>query len=655
MSINFPASPNLNDTYSFGGKTWIWNGQGWALTQSGNTVGLTTDIVVEANNLYFTVDRVNVAIDSRVTANFVANLDVGLDTDDVDEATNLYYTNARVNSFVTPSLTTANVIELTNLYYTNARVEVYLADGGYQTAANIFANITLGSNISGNTTTDLAEGINLYYTNTRVNSFVTPKLTTANVIEFNNLYYTDDRANTAIDNRVTKSFVENLNLEFVSNAHLNTALVPYVTDTELNVELSSYATLTYVDEVAEGLRTKPAVELATVAHLEATYDNGNAGIGATLTANVNSAFPTIDGVTITSTILGQNGVLVKNQNNRAHNGRYNLTTVGNVSAAWVLTRCALCDEADEIPGAFTFVKAGNVNAGTGWVQVVDDPSTFIVGTDIINVFQFSATAGTLVGNVGISVVGDQIFNTGVITVNSANGFVTLTTTEIGEGANLYFTNARARLAVSQGSGVSYNDSTGVISANVTSVAGRTGAVVLTNSDISGLTTANVAELTNLYYTNARVSSSLTSSDIQVRSLGVNTAASGTAGEIRATNNITAYFSDKRLKTVKGNIKNPIDKLKSLSGVMFVNNDVAAKYGYTDQSLQVGVIAQEVESVLPEAVVAAPFDLVKDEFGVEKSSSGENYLTVRYEKLIPLLIEAIKDQQKQIDELKKKHK
>ena len=67
----------------------------------------------------------------------------------------------------------------------------------------------------------------------------------------------------------------------------------------------------------------------------------------------------------------------------------------------------------------------------------------------------------------------------------------------------------------------------------------------------------------------------------------------------------------------------------------------------------GVIAQEVEKVLPQIVVPAPFDIGQNADGTEYSISGENYKTVQYEKLVPLLIEAIKEQQKQIDELKLK--
>ena len=140
-----------------------------------------------------------------------------------------------------------------------------------------------------------------------------------------------------------------------------------------------------------------------------------------------------------------------------------------------------------------------------------------------------------------------------------------------------------------------------------------------------------------------------SADYWIHSLGVGTAASGTAGEIRATNNITAYYSDARLKENIVPIDSAIQKVMAISGVHYNSNALAETFGYTDKSKQVGVLAQEIQQVLPEAVALAPFDSVD---GVT-SHTGESYLTVRYERIVPLLIEAIKDLQKQIDELKGK--
>lgn len=143
--------------------------------------------------------------------------------------------------------------------------------------------------------------------------------------------------------------------------------------------------------------------------------------------------------------------------------------------------------------------------------------------------------------------------------------------------------------------------------------------------------------------------------MKVRSFGVGTSASTTEGEIRATNNITAYYSDIRLKTNICIIDGALNKVNQISGVTFQSNEEAAKYGYTDTKIQVGVLAQEVELVLPEVVVAAPFDIGKNDDGTEYSKSGQNYKTVQYEKIVPLLIEAIKELKAELDAIKEKIK
>jgi hypothetical protein len=127
-------------------------------------------------------------------------------------------------------------------------------------------------------------------------------------------------------------------------------------------------------------------------------------------------------------------------------------------------------------------------------------------------------------------------------------------------------------------------------------------------------------------------------DTKVNSLGVGTAATGTAGEIRATYNITAYYSDDRLKTRFGNIDNALAKVLTLNGFYYEANETAQALGYVAKK-EVGVSAQEVQAILPEVVVPAPID--------------DKYLTVHYEKIIPLLIEAIKELKAEVDSLKGK--
>ena len=126
-------------------------------------------------------------------------------------------------------------------------------------------------------------------------------------------------------------------------------------------------------------------------------------------------------------------------------------------------------------------------------------------------------------------------------------------------------------------------------------------------------------------------------------LGVGTNASGTTGEIRATNDVTAFYSDDRLKTKLGSIENALDKVNSLSGFIYEPNERAIELGYQKEE-RVGVSAQEVEAVLPQAVKDAPIN-------TEITEGDNDYKTVQYEKMVPLLIEAIKELTEQNKELR----
>jgi hypothetical protein len=152
---------------------------------------------------------------------------------------------------------------------------------------------------------------------------------------------------------------------------------------------------------------------------------------------------------------------------------------------------------------------------------------------------------------------------------------------------------------------------------------------------SGSCTGNAATATTASTANALN----TANNYQVNSFGVGTAASGTAGEIRATNNITAYYSDVRLKTKISNITEPLAKVRQIETMVYHANETAVALGYDASVIEVGVSAQSVQAVQPEAVAPAPID--------------EKYLTVRYERLVPLLIEAIKELEKTVEELKRK--
>ena len=120
------------------------------------------------------------------------------------------------------------------------------------------------------------------------------------------------------------------------------------------------------------------------------------------------------------------------------------------------------------------------------------------------------------------------------------------------------------------------------------------------------------------------------------------------GQIQAAGDVTAYYSDERLKIKKGKIENALEKVNSIETFYFTNNELAKSFGYRGDELQVGVSAQSVEKVMPEVIKVAPFDA--DAQG--NSISGEDYKTVQYDKLVPLLIESIKELKAEIEELKK---
>ncbi|CAB4154989.1 hypothetical protein UFOVP653_54 [uncultured Caudovirales phage] len=159
------------------------------------------------------------------------------------------------------------------------------------------------------------------------------------------------------------------------------------------------ATKQYVDAVAEGLHVHAACACATTGTLASitggtvTYNNGTAGVGATLTLSV--ALTTLDGYTL------QNGnrILVKNEATQANNGIYTWATGGTV-----LTRATDFNTAAEIAsGDFTFVTYGTAYANSGWVQTT---VMVTVGTTPVTFVQF-AGAGTYTAGTGLTLTGTQ--------------------------------------------------------------------------------------------------------------------------------------------------------------------------------------------------------------------------------------------------------
>ena len=246
----------------------------------------------------------------------------------------------------------------------------------------------------------------------------------------------------------------------------------------------------YVDSVAQGLQVKASVVAATVSNIAGTYDN----VAGTITPS--SAISTIDGVTVTD----GDRILVKDQTTQTENGVYVVGGSGSL-----LTRATdSTSAADLTAGQFFFIQSGSENGDAGFVQT-NIVST--VGSDNIIYTQFSG-AGQIIDGAAIGKTGNELFvkvnalDTGgleiqsdalqikalgvtnamlagsisndklvndSITVNGTEvllgGSITLDSDDISQGStNIYYTDAlaRAALSVTPFTGLSYNNSTGVL-------------------------------------------------------------------------------------------------------------------------------------------------------------------------------------------------
>jgi len=294
-----------------------------------------------------------------------------------------------------------------------------------------------------------------------------------------------------------------------------------------------------------------------------------------------------------------------------------------------------------------------------------------LGTDTTGNYMVNVSAGT-----GISVSHTQgEGSTATVSLNA-------TTDNVSEGAtNLYFTNARARAALSASTGISYNSTTGAISCTITQYADSNArAAVSAGTGLSYNSGTGIFTNTITHYTDALARSAVsftagsgaynsttgvftiptntnqltngagfitgyteTSTLANVTARGATTTAAlstgalTVTGSITASGEITAYFSDERLKQDIAPITGALDKVMAIGGYTYKANDLAHELGVSRYDNQIGLLAGEVEAVMPELVT---------------QSALAGYKTIRYDKVVSVLVEAIKEQQAMIEELRK---
>jgi Chaperone of endosialidase len=263
------------------------------------------------------------------------------------------------------------------------------------------------------------------------------------------------------------------------------------------------------------------------------------------------------------------------------------------------------------------VQAGQIgNVGsyvTGTLTTASQPNITSTGTLVT----LTVSGNVYTGNVqGTYVAGTVLTNTQpyINTLGTLTG-LTVTGNENHTGANVYLGNV----------------------GNVT-IGGGTNGQFLTSNGAGGmtfttLTVPTVVKSSTIAYVPVYDS---TTTVIGSSALQFGSGNLSVTGNVTATGEITAYYSDDRLKTRLGNIENALDKICALQGFYYEANDVAQALGFPVKR-EVGISAQDTQSVLPEIVAPAPVD--------------STYLTIHYERLAPLMIEAIKELKKEIEDIK----
>jgi hypothetical protein len=261
-----------------------------------------------------------------------------------------------------------------------------------------------------------------------------------------------------------------------------------------------------------------------------------------------------------------------------------------------------------LPNGFSLGPGGsNYGVFNSWVRL-DGHYGFYSGTNSAHIYPNNGTHGSW------RIEGSR---------NSYNGF------------EFSATNGSISLMINNGSNTTglYNNSYGW------QILWENGTLYCYKNTYGGGTQATVLDSVNAIYAWNMNQYVRTTDSVRFNSLGVNVAASATAGRIDAGNDIVAFSSsDERLKKNIVPIQNALEKVMSLTGVEFDwKPEHKDAHGY--EGHDTGIIAQQVQNVIPSAV----------------RTNQTGFLAVRYEKLIGLLIEGMKEQQSQIDELRSKLK
>ena len=318
------------------------------------------------------------------------------------------------------------------------------------------------------------------------------------------------------------------------------------------------------------------------------------------------------------------------------------TLLGNLTVQGTTTTV----ESTTITMEDNILQLNGTLATNGGIHVLDNNSAGVTGSliysSVNNRWEVGNQEGTdPIATLPLSFVGTDIISASALS-SAAQGEVAIST------------NGAAQAAIDLGlqaadsptfAGLTVNGAitvTGNVDGRDVSTDGTKLDTIEENADVTDTTNVTAAgalmdsELTNESAVKAINQGLTTTSDVQFDSFGVGTAASGTTGEIRATGDITAYYSsDERLKENFKTLDGALDKVNQLNGYEFDwkdgIEDVVSKKGH-----DIGVKAQEVQALYPELV----------------HERDNGYLAVDYVKLTAVLLHAVKELSAKVDELSK---
>ena len=306
----------------------------------------------------------------------------------------------------------------------------------------------------------------------------------------------------------------------------------------------------------------------------------------------------------------------------------NLNVGGNLNVTGAITGDVTGDIIGNITGNVTGDLTGTATNATN-INISATTSSDTTTSIVLVANQSTGNQSPFIDS-GLSYNADTNALTASTFVGTLSNLLTLNTSGTGLSGSTSYNNSGAATFTVTSNATSANTASTIVSRDSSNnFSAGTITAALTGNATSASTAANLSfgSANQVVFKNSS-NTATTSSKITFND---------TTGVLTVDNDIIAFASDERLKENIQPLENALDKVLALNGFTYNFNEIGQSLGFDGLVRYVGVSAQQVQAVLPEAVKPAPVD--------------SNYITVQYEKLVPLLIEAIKELKAEINELK----